>query len=142
VFAHRIARQAAQSVADAVARKLETVPLDEPAVETTVREEEPITIEETIVDGAAPGERSLLHTLSLISFVGELAPELREVAEAAVFADGDLADAQRALGMSTSEFYRRLREIRYQLLAFGLVDRRRIRPRRTSWENSGPRTLP
>jgi hypothetical protein len=74
--------------------------------------------------------------------VRELAPELREVAEAAVFADGDLADAQRALGMSTSEFYRRLREIRYQLLAFGLVDRRRIRRRMTSWENSGPRSLP
>jgi hypothetical protein len=37
----------------------------------------------------------------------------------------DLAGAQRLSGLSTSEFYRRLREIRYRLLTVGLVERRR-----------------
>ena len=58
------------------------------------------------------------------SFVRQLPAELRLVAEAALDADGELAEAQRATGLSTSEFYRRLREIRYRMFMVGLVDRR------------------
>jgi hypothetical protein len=36
-------------------------------------------------------------------------------------ADGDLADAQRRSGLSASEFYRRLREVRYRLICEGLA---------------------
>jgi len=50
--------------------------------------------------------------------------ELRLVVGLAIGADGELADAQRASGLSTSEFYRRLREIRYRLMAAGLADLR------------------
>jgi hypothetical protein len=59
-------------------------------------------------------------------FVSGLPVELRLVAEAAIIADGDLADAQRTLGLSTSEFYRRLREIRYRMFTICLVDRRSL----------------
>jgi allophanate hydrolase subunit 1 len=53
-----------------------------------------------------------------------LPAELRLVAEAALAADGDLAEAQRATGLSTSEFYRRLREVRYRMFTLGLIDHR------------------
>jgi hypothetical protein len=68
----------------------------------------------------------ILDTVSFISFVATLPSELRIVAEASLQADGELTDAQRALGLSTSEFYRRLREIRYRLFTIGLVERRRL----------------
>lgn len=127
-FAHRVARQAAQSVADALAaaRRLDSVPLDQPAVEMVLREEEPATLGETIAHNAAPSEADILDRLSLIRFVAKLPAELRLVAEAALMAEGDLADAQRASGLSTSEFYRRLREIRYRMFALCLVERRRM----------------
>jgi DNA-directed RNA polymerase specialized sigma24 family protein len=122
-FAHRVARQAAQSVADALAaaRRLDSVPLDQPAVEMVLRQEEPATLGETIANDAAPNESDILDKLSLIRFVAELPPELRLVAEAALMADGDLADAQRTSGLSASEFYRRLREIRYRVICEDLA---------------------
>jgi hypothetical protein len=127
-FAHRVARQAAQSVADALAaaRRLDSVPLDQPAVEMVLREEEPATLGETIAHNAAHSEADILDRLSSIRFVAKLPAELRLVAEAALMAEGDLADAQRASEVSTSEFYRRLREIRYRMFALCLVERRRM----------------
>jgi DNA-directed RNA polymerase specialized sigma24 family protein len=122
-FADRIARQAAQSVADALAatRRIDAVPLDQPAVEMVLRQAEPGTLGETIADDAAPGETDILNRLTLIRFLAKLTPELRLVAEATLMADGDLADAQRRSGLSASEFYRRLREIRYRLICEDLA---------------------
>lgn len=125
-FAHRIARQAAQSVADnaALARRV-FASLDQP---TTVieRGDEDLTVGHALQDPSAPTEIDILDAVSLAKFVGGLPPELRMVADAALQADGELAEAQRALGLSTSEFYRRIREIRYRLVTIGLVDRRRL----------------
>jgi DNA-directed RNA polymerase specialized sigma24 family protein len=125
-FVHRIARQAAQSVADGLiaARKLYTS-LEEPTAEVSP-ESEARTLADTLQDPTAPTEVDILDTVSLVSFVATLPSELRIVAEASLKAEGDLADAQRALGLSTSEFYRRLREIRYRLFTIGLVERRRL----------------
>ena len=125
-FAHRIARQAAQTVADdlVAARKL-FVSLDQP-LPAEAHDGEAITVAETIADSAVLNETEFLDALSLLSFVRMLPQELRLVAEGALEADGDLANAQRTLGLSTSEFYRRLREIRYRLFTIGLVDRRRV----------------
>jgi DNA-directed RNA polymerase specialized sigma24 family protein len=125
-FVHRIARQAAQSVADSLvaARKLYTS-LEEPIAEASP-ESEATTLADTLQDPAAPAEEDIVDTVSLMSFVATLPSELRIVAEAALEADGELADAQRELGLSTSEFYRRLREIRYRLFTIGLVERRRL----------------
>ena len=128
-FAHRIARQAAQTVADdlVAARKL-FVSLDQP-LKAEAHDGEAIAVAETIADSAILNETEFLDALSLLSFVRMLPQELRLVAEGALEADGDLADAQRMLGLSTSEFYRRLREIRYRLFTIGLVDRRRVQER-------------
>lgn len=127
-FAHRIARQAAQSVADdlVAARKLYAASLDRPLGDASSLDDEPVTLADITSDPAAPTEADMLDGLSVLSFVATLPAELRLVAEAALTADGDLADAQRSLGMSTSEFYRRLREIRYRLFSIGLVDRRNL----------------
>jgi hypothetical protein len=126
-FAHRIARQAAQSVADnlAAARRL-YVSLDQSTAETGARDSETTTLADTLSDDSAPTEADILDALALVSFVSTLPPELRLVAEAALEADGELADVQRALRLSTSEFYRRLREIRYRLFTMGLVNRRSL----------------
>jgi DNA-directed RNA polymerase specialized sigma24 family protein len=127
-FAHRIARQAAQLVSDGlvVDRAFYGGSLDQLADEVKADDEEPATIADCAVDGATPTEADILDTLSLMFFVRRLPAELRLVAEAAIIADGDLADAQRTLGLSTSEFYRRLREIRYRMFSVCLVDRRSL----------------
>lgn len=120
-FAHRIARQAAQSVADALvaARKVAAVSLDRPR--DAAADGESVTAADAIADDAAVGEADILDSISLQDFLATLPPALRCTADAALAADGDLADAQRALGVSTSEFYRRLREVRYRLVSIGLV---------------------
>ena len=127
-FAHRIARQAAQLASDAIVASgaLYGGSLDQPADEGKADDDEPATIADCAVDGATPTEANILDTLSLMFFVRRLPAELRLVAEAAIIADGDLADAQRTLGLSTSEFYRRLREIRYRMFSVCLVDRRSL----------------
>lgn len=120
-FAHRIARQAAQSVADALvaARKISAVSLDQPWGAALDRELGRLA--DAIADDAVPGEPDLLYNMSFMGFLATLPPDLRCAADAALAADGDLADAQRALGLSTSEFYRRLREVRYRLFSIGLA---------------------
>lgn len=118
-FAHRIARQAAQSVADALvaARKLSAMSIDQ----SYATSDGEMTMRDAIADDAAPGDGDILYSMSLMGFLAALPPDLRGAAHAALAADGDLADAQRALGLSTSEFYRRLREVRYRLFSIELV---------------------
>jgi DNA-directed RNA polymerase specialized sigma24 family protein len=120
-FAHRIARQAAQSVADALvaARKICAVSLDQPW--DAALDRELAALADAIADDAVPGEADILYDMSLMGFLTTLPPELRCAADAALAADGELADAQRALGLSTTEFYRRLREVRYRLFSIGLA---------------------
>jgi DNA-directed RNA polymerase specialized sigma24 family protein len=120
-FAHRIARQAAQSVADALvaARKLRAVSLDQPR--DAASDGEITTVADTVADDTAPNETDILDALSYLDFLETLPPELRCAADAALAADGDLADVQRTLGLSTTEFYRRLREVRYRLVSVGLA---------------------
>lgn len=127
-FARRIAEQASQLVADRVmAARRRYAWLDQPLA-TADEDGHTTTLADTLQDQATPTEADLLHVVSLVSFVAALPSELRTVAEAALGADGELAEAQRALGLSTSEFYRRLREIRYRLFTMGLVDRRKLDP--------------
>ncbi len=127
-FAHRIARQAAQSAADRLVADSARydLSLDQPTDNAASDDEEPATIGNLTADDAAPTEANILDALSLIRFIHELPPELRALAEAALIADGDLADARRTLGLSTSEFYRRLREIRYRMFTVCLVNRRTL----------------
>lgn len=126
-FTHQIARQAAQSAADSLAaarRQLiptgNATPTDDHAG--------PADVLASMVDHRAPTEASILDALTIAAFVADLPPELRLVAEAALEADGELAEAQRTTALSTSEFYRRIRELRYRMVMIGLVDRRALRP--------------
>lgn len=120
-FADRVARQAAQGVADEIGaeRRIRGGSLDQPAGgdgSTTLGE----LIEADHLQGP-DAEQALQLSLALARFVGELPDELALVARLSLLEDGDLAEAQRRSGLSTSEFYRRLREVRYRMVCLGIV---------------------
>jgi DNA-directed RNA polymerase specialized sigma24 family protein len=128
-FAHKIARQAAQSVADSLAAaRRHTVPMGQTSTTSADGEADSMDIAGSIVDDRTPTEAGILAAISVVASVSALPHELRLVAEVALEADGELAEAQRATGLSTSEFYRRMREIRYRMVMIGLVDRSALRP--------------
>jgi hypothetical protein len=56
-------------------------------------------------------------------FLERLPQDYTLVAYAIREMDGDLAEAQRLTELSTSEFYRRLRELRYRLVCLELAPR-------------------
>ncbi len=124
-FVHRVARQAAQGVADAYADHLRRrgPSLDQDSDRDDDRDAA-ASPGLALADPSAPGANDILYLHALHRFLEILPPDLRLVTEAALVAEGHLAEAQRASGLSTSEFYRRLREIRYRLMAVGLADLR------------------
>lgn len=128
-FAHRIARQAAQVIADQICLERRRAPLslDQRLADPgSDGDEGATTLADTLCDpGPLPDERALM-SLAIEHFVSQLPPELALAAMFVLEADGDLAAAQRASGLSPSEFYRRLREIRYRLVSIGLADRRAL----------------
>lgn len=123
-FADRIARQAAQGVADEIGaeRRIRGGSLDQPAGDdgsTTLGE----LIEADQFTGP-DSEASLQLPLALARFIAGLPDELAMVARLSLLEDGDLAEAQRRSSLSTSEFYRRLREVRYRLVCLDIVRHR------------------
>lgn len=125
-FANRVARQAAQGVADQIGaeRRIHSNSLDRPAGnEKTITLGEVMEARQRISPDV---ERELQLPLVLADFVAELPDQLALVARLSLLEDGDLAQAQRRSGLSTSEFYRRLREVRYRLICLGVVQRRLI----------------
>jgi DNA-directed RNA polymerase specialized sigma24 family protein len=122
-FADRVARQAAQGVADEIGadRRVRGGSLDQPAGDNGST-----TLGELIADRlpASDPEQALQLSLVLARFVAELSGELALVARLSLLEDGDLPEAQRRSGLSTSEFYRRLREVRYRLVCLGIVRHR------------------
>lgn len=125
-FADRIARQAAQGVADEIGAEFRMWggSLDQAAgTGRTTTLGELIEAEQWIGPDV---ERELQLPLVLADFIAGLPNELALVARLLLFEDGDLPAAQRRSGLSTSEFYRRLREIRYRMFTLGLVDHRSI----------------
>ena len=118
-FVHRVARQAAQGIADGYAddrRRLGAWPN-----ETGEPDDGPGDLQ-SVIDTAAPSANAILYVHAMHRFMTTLPAELRLVAGLTMMAEGEIAEAQRASGLSTSEFYRRLREIRYRLMAAGLAD--------------------
>lgn len=118
-FVNRVARQAAQSVADNIvaSRRAADVCLDAP---------EGVALCEILVDPASFTAESVYYVVALQNYFARLPAELRVVALESLYADGDLAEAQRALGLSTSEFYRRVRELRYRLATLRFVPKRAL----------------
>jgi DNA-directed RNA polymerase specialized sigma24 family protein len=125
-FADRIARQAAQGVADKIGAEFRMWggSTDQPAgsVRTTTLGEL-IEAQQWIGPDVEP---TLQLPLLLADFIAVLPEDLALVARLSLFEDGDLPAAQRRSGLSTSEFYRRLREIRYRMFTLELVDHRSI----------------
>jgi DNA-directed RNA polymerase specialized sigma24 family protein len=125
-FADRVARQAAQGIADGIGseRRVRGPSLDQPIGE----DEAGPTLASMLharLGASDPAQAGVPLAVSLERFVAGLPAELRLVAAAALYEDGDLAEAQRRTGLSTSEFYRRLSEVRSRLFCADLVRRPR-----------------
>jgi len=111
-FAHRVARQAAQSTADEIGaeRRRQAEPLDDDIAD--------LGQSESVV---SPMSDEINLALSLERVLACLSEEERAVFLLALSEDGDLAEAQRRSGLPTSTFYRILREIRLRLRTFDVV---------------------
>ena len=124
-FAIRIARQAAQVIADRVAAgwQKDLVSLEDPAPWQDWGTDDAVTISGQVGDEALPDEAALVSALSLRGFTATLPGDLLVVVEAVFAADGDMPAAQKISTLSSSEFHRRLRELRYRLVCLELAPR-------------------
>ena len=126
-FAIRIARQALHAIAGRIIADREIAGLDidfTQGVDDPSGEVEALTIADTLPDDAAPTEAMILDACALGRFLEGLPQDYALVAQAIRDQDGDLAEAQRFSALSTTEFYRRLRELRYRLVCLELAPRR------------------
>ena len=124
-FADRVSRQAAQGLADEIVRyrRTHTAINDGPNDDNGEPSDVEAALEAQRGTSTDPQE-DLQLPAAIARFVTELPPELALVAHFALKEDGDLAEAQRRSMVSTSEFYRRLREIRYRLVCAGIIRKR------------------
>ncbi len=125
-FAIRIARQATHAIAGRIVadRGIETVGFDYlQDVEDPSAELEALTVADALADETAPTETMIAHALSVGRFLALQPEDYALVARAIRETDGDLAQAQRLSQLSPSEFYRRLRELRYRLVCLELAPR-------------------
>lgn len=122
-FAELVARQAAQLAADDIGtdRRMQAGSLDASAENADIVSELRAAVEAKMT--STPDHEL---PLSLARFVAELPEDLAQVAKVALEEDGDVAEAQRNSGLSSSEFYRRLREVRVRLICMELVLKRPI----------------
>jgi DNA-directed RNA polymerase specialized sigma24 family protein len=119
-FADLVARQAAQAIADRIGHERR---LRGDAFDAADRNRDRVVSGDADNEVAAdPIERAWLAA-ALVRFCAVLPSELVIVTALALREDGDLAEAQRQSGLSSSEFYRRLREIRYRMICVGIVRR-------------------
>ncbi len=126
-FAIRIARQALYAIAGRIIADREREGLDidfTQGVDDPSAEVEALTIADTLPDDSAPTEAMILDACALGRFLEGLPQDYALVAQAIRDQDGDLAEAQRLSALSTTEFYRRLRELRYRLVCLELAPRR------------------
>lgn len=122
-FVLMIARQSAQQIADRLAAEGRL--FDSDYYDRYFEDEDSDAFAfDMHLDGAYLTESDHLFCFFLALTIQRLPAELRIVAELALEADGDLAEAQRASGLSTSEFYRRLRELRLRFIVLSLAPRR------------------
>lgn len=111
-FAHRVARQAVQAIADALGaeRQQRGPSLDQPFGTRTFAD----VLANRLVDSDAEAQFEIARALA--RFIAKLPIELRAVAAHVFAEEGELGDAQRRSGVSSSEFYRRVRELRFRLV--------------------------
>lgn len=123
-FAIRIGRQAAQVIADRIVSgwERETVSLDTaPAADD---EYSGTSLADTLADDTQPTETTLVDAIALHDVLGALPDDYAHIARSIRETDGDVGEAQRLSALSSSEFHRRLRELRYRLVSVELAPRR------------------
>lgn len=125
-FVLRIAGQAAQLAADRLSQEKRTFVSVAAEGSPAIEDEDGTSFFDTFEDPTNPNEADFLYRLLLMRAIKRLPPELGIILEAALDAEGELAEVPRALGLSTSEFYRRLKELRFRLVLLGLAPRRMI----------------
>lgn len=124
-FAIRIGRQAAQVIADRIVSGWErqTVSLDAPLNADEQDGTQP-SLSETVPDERAPSEADLIGAIAVNDVLGKLPEDYAHIAHTIRETDGDVGEAQRLSQLSSSEFHRRLRELRYRLVTVELTPRR------------------
>lgn len=124
-FAIRIGRQAAQVIADRIVSgwEREAISLDAPLNGDEGSEPEP-SLSETVPDERLPSETDLIGAIALNDVLGKLPEDYAHVAQTIRETDGDVGEAKRLSQLSSSEFHRRLRELRYRLVTVELAPRR------------------
>lgn len=124
-FAIRIGRQAAQVIADRIVSgwERETVSLDATLQSDDGSASEP-SLSETIPDERMPSEADLIGAIALRDVLGKLPEDNAHIAHTIRETDGDVGEAQHLSQLSSSEFHRRLRELRYRLVTVELAPRR------------------
>ena len=118
-FADRVARQMVQVIADRIGRERR---LRGETYDPAEGSDPSIRPDAVIEPPADPIEQAWLAS-ALIRFVAVLPAELALVTVLSLHEDGDLAAAQQQSGLSSSEFYRRLREIRCRMICVGIARR-------------------
>jgi DNA-directed RNA polymerase specialized sigma24 family protein len=121
-FADRVARQAAQGLADAIGaeRRLSAGSLDGPDDGETKALRNAVELK---MISASDSDVAL----SVAQFVDGLPKDLAHVARIVLLEEGEFAEAQRRSGLGNGEFFRKLREIRVQLVLSQIV-RKRLSP--------------
>lgn len=122
-FAIRIGRQAAQVIADRIVSgwERETVSLDasiDPAGDGE------LNLAHTLADDMLPSEAAIVESIAMNDVLRALPEDYLLVASSIQETDGDVGEAQRLSRLSSSEFHRRLRELRYRLVTVELAPRR------------------
>lgn len=109
-FANRVARQALPAIADKLVVHPRSVAVD------LLEAEHVPSPDRMIHDG-------IVVALDLERFLSTLPEDLALVARLALAEEGDLGSALRRSGLSSSEFSRRLNEVRMRLISIGIVVR-------------------
>ena len=128
-FAERVARQVAQGLADQIGadRRVRAGSLDGPPDDSQT-----VALRDA-VENQFVSRPDFELPLALARFVDELPHELALVARLVLHEEGEVMEAQRRSGLASSEFFRRLREIRVQLVCADIV-----RKRLSSDDHEGP----
>lgn len=121
-FVHRIANQAVQQIADRLMRDRRLYGWEAPAPDRDDENDNTDPLDR-VGDPAALTTEDLCYCAAVVRFARTLPDDLVPVLEAALGGDGSFGDVQRESGLTSSEFHRRLRELRYRMVTAGLAPR-------------------
>ncbi len=127
-FVHRIANQAVQQIADRLMRDRRLYAWEAPMSDGDDEHGNTDPLDQ-VGDPAVLTADDLCYCAAVVRFASTLPDDLVPVFEAALAGDGSFGDVQRDSGLTSSEFHRRLRELRYRLVTAGLAPRQLLTTR-------------